>query len=388
MKTICVFTGSRSEYGLLKPLMDEIKLDTSLSLQLLVSGMHLSPEFGNTYRLIEKDGFTINEKVETIENEDCTISTCKSIGRGIIGYAEALKRLHPDLLILLGDRSEAFAATTAAFLSQIPIAHLHGGEITEGAYDDAFRHAITKMSHLHFVSTDTYRQRVIQLGELPESVYNVGAIGLDYLDKENLLERNTLEKKLDFCFGNKTALVTFHPVTLEHGTAAKQFQQLLNALDQHHTLKIIFTKANADPEGRTINKMIDNYTAANPMRTISFTSMGHINYLSSMRFVDMVVGNSSSGILEAPSFGIPTINIGNRQAGRVKAASIIDCEPNQKAIAAAINKGLSNQFKSLARRVNNPYKKQETARQIKEIIKKTTIHTLKKKFHDLPHKNL
>ena len=388
MKKICVFTGSRAEYGLLKPLMEEIKQDSSLSLQLLVSGMHLSPEFGNTYQLIEKDNFTIHERVETVEKEDSAIGTCKSISRGIVGYAEAFKRLCPDLLVLLGDRSEVFAAATAALLSQVPIAHLHGGEITEGAYDDAFRHAISKMSHLHFVSTEIYRQRVIQLGEPPDSVHNVGAIGLDYLESEKFLERNALEKILNFHFDKITALVTFHPVTLEHGTAKKQFQQLLNTFDQFKNLKIIFTKANVDTEGRIINQMIDDYVAANPERAISFISMGHLNYLSSMRFVDMVVGNSSSGILEAPSFGIPTINIGNRQTGRIKAASIVDCDPEQSAIILAIDKALSSQFKSLAKKVDNPYRKKKTAQQIREIIKKTSIGTLKKSFHNLPHKNL
>ncbi|NOQ50675.1 MAG: UDP-N-acetylglucosamine 2-epimerase (hydrolyzing) [Desulfuromonadaceae bacterium] len=384
MKKICIFTGTRAEYGLLKPLMEEIGQDQELQLQLLVSGMHLAAEFGNTYRLIEEDGFSIDEKVTTLVDEDNAVGTCKSISRGVTGYAEAFARLQPDILVLLGDRSEAFAAATAALVCQLPIAHLHGGETTQGAYDEAFRHSISKMSQLHFVSTEVYRRRVIQLGEIPASVHNVGAIGLEYLNRGNFLDRETLEKALNFRFGKKNALATFHPVTLEHGTAETQFNQLLTALDKFDALKIIFTKANADTEGRIINQLIDDYVARAPDKSIAFTSMGHLRYLSSMRLVDIVVGNSSSGILEAPSFGVPTVNIGNRQKGRIKAASIIDCEPEQTAIVSAFHKALSNQFKTMAQKVDNPYRQEGTASRIKEIIKRTDIINLKKTFYDLP----
>lgn len=388
MKKICFFTGTRAEYGLLKPLMEDIKQDPELKLQLLVTGMHLAVEFGNTYQLIEGDGFSIDEKVKILDDEDSVLSTCKSIGRGITGFAEAFNRLQPDILVLLGDRSETFAAATAALLCQLPIAHLHGGEITQGAYDEAFRHAISKMSHLHFVATETYRQRVIQLGEQPDSVHNVGAIGLDYLEKETFLERDELETSLNFSFGKQSALVTFHPVTLEQGSAAEQFNQLLAALDQFDKLQIIFTKANADTEGRTINRIIDQYVATHPHKTIALTSMGHLRYLSSMRIVDIVVGNSSSGILEAPSFGVPTVNIGNRQTGRIKAASIIDCEPEQTAIISACHKALSNQFKSMALKVDNPYRQKGTASRIKKIIKHMNTINLQKSFYDVPTETL
>ncbi len=388
MKKICVFTGTRAEYGLLKPLMRAIRQDPELNLQLLVTGTHLAAEFGNTYQLIEEDGFCIDEKVTTLGDEDSVIGTCKSISRGITGYAEAFTRLQPDILVLLGDRSEAFAAATAALLCQLPIAHLHGGEVTQGAYDEAFRHAISKMSHLHFVSTETYRQRVIQLGEQPDNVHNVGAIGLDYLESEIFLERNELEASLNFSFGKQSALVTFHPVTLEHGSATEQFNQLLAALNQFDNLQTIFTKANADTEGRTINRIIDQYVTAHPQKTIAFSSMGHLRYLSSMRIIDMVVGNSSSGILEAPNFGVPTVNIGNRQTGRIKAASIIDCEPEQTAIFSACSKALSNQFKTIAQHVDNPYRQEGTAGRIKKIIKGTGTINLQKSFYDLPANSL
>lgn len=384
MKKICVFTGTRAEYGLLKPLIEEIEQDDELQLQLLVSGMHLSAEFGNTYRLIEEDGFSIDAKVPTLNEDDSPLGTCLSISHGVTGYAEAFTELQPDLLILLGDRSEAFAAATAALICQLSIAHLHGGETTQGAYDEAFRHAISKMSQLHFVATETYRQRVIQLGEEPDSVHNVGAIGLDHLISDTFLDRDALEQSLGFSFSTQSALVTFHPVTLELGSAAEQFQQLLAALDQLDDLKLIFTKANADSEGRMINRLIDQYVADRPQKAIAFTSMGHQRYLSSMRMVDLVIGNSSSGLLEAPSFGVPTVNIGDRQKGRIKAESVIDCEPEQATILSACQRAMSNQFKNLAAKVDNPYRQPGTSKRIKEIIKKTGPISLKKVFYDLP----
>ena len=384
MKKICVFTGTRAEYGLLKPLLDRIQQDKTLMLQLLVSGTHLSAEFGNTVELIEADGFPINVKVDILDSSDTALGTCRSIGKGISGYAEAFTELQPDLLVLLGDRSEAFAAATAALVCHLPIAHLHGGETTEGAYDEAFRHAISKMSMLHFVATEVYRQRVIQLGEAPERVFNVGAIGLDYLDSGEFLNRTELENSLNFRFGQQNALITFHPVTLEPGTAAGQFKQLLAALDRCPELKLIFTKANADTDGRAINRLIDSYVAEHPNKAIAFTSMGHQRYLSSLRIVDAVIGNSSSGILEAPSFKVPTVNIGDRQKGRIKAASVIDCEPEQNDIFAACQKALSETFKILTQNVDNPYRQVGTADQILQIIKNTDIGSLKKSFYDLP----
>ncbi|MDJ0624002.1 MAG: UDP-N-acetylglucosamine 2-epimerase [Desulfocapsaceae bacterium] len=384
MKKICVFSGSRAEYGLLKPLLEEIKNDSSLELLLLVSGMHLSATFGNTYKLIESDGFSIDRKVISLDDAGTPLATCRSIAHGIVGYTEAFIELQPDILLILGDRYESFAAATAALVNQLPIAHIHGGETTQGAIDEAFRHSITKMSLLHFTSTENYRQRVIQLGEHPDRVFDVGAIGLEYMEKANFLSEKDLERSLNFKFGKKNALVTFHPVTLESGSATQQFTQLLATLDDIPEMKIIFTKANADPEGRDINHLIDDYVAKNPGRTISFTSMGHQRYLSSMRIVDLVIGNSSSGIIEAPSFGVPVINVGSRQQGRIKAANIISCQPHRSAILKACRKGLSQQFKDLAETVDNPYRKKGTAHRIKEIIKKTTTLDLLKTFYDIP----
>ena len=384
MKKICVFTGTRAEYGLLKPLLDRIQQDQELTLQLLVSGTHLRAEFGNTVELIEADGFPIAAKVDTLDSSDTALGTGRSIAKGVSGYAEAFTELRPDLLVLLGDRSEAFAAATAALVCQLPIAHLHGGETTEGAYDEAFRHSISKMSLLHFVSTEAYRQRVIQLGEVPERVFNVGAIGLEYLDKGNFLNRTKLENSLNFKFGKQNALVTFHPVTLEPGTAADQFNQLLTALDHFPELKLIFTKSNVDTEGRAINRLIDSYVAEHPDKAIAFTSMGHQRYLSSLQIVDVVIGNSSSGILEAPSFKVPTVNIGDRQKGRIKASSIIDCEPVENDIFSACQKALSEKFKILAQNVDNPYRQVGTVDRILRIIKAPGVSSLKKRFYDLP----
>lgn len=388
MKKICVFTGTRADYGLLKPLLDEIERDSGLQLQLLVSGMHLSAEFGNTFELIEKDGFCIAAKVPNLTDDDSAIGTCQAIGRGVTGYAEAFAELKPDLLVLLGDRSEAFAAATAALVCHLPIAHLHGGETTQGAYDEAFRHSISKMSQLHFTATEEYRQRVIQLGEDPASVHNVGAIGLDYLDSGEFLDRAALEESLNFSFGERSALVTFHPTTLEQGSALEQTKQLLRALDQLEPLQLIFTKANSDSEGRAINRLIDQYVAERPGKTIAFTSMGHLRYLSSLHIVDLVIGNSSSGLLEAPSFGVPTINIGDRQKGRSKAASVIDCPAEQEAILAACQQGLSEPVKTLAATVDNPYRQPDTARRILQIIKQSRQINLKKIFYDLPAERL
>lgn len=384
MKKICVFTGTRAEYGLLKPLLERIGQDTALKLQLLVSGTHLSAEFGNTVELIKADGFPIASTVDTLDSSDTAIGTCRSIARGVSGYAAAFTKLQPDLLVVLGDRFEAFAAATSALVCQLPIAHLHGGETTEGVYDEAFRHAISKMSLLHFVSTEVYRQRVIQLGEAPDRVFNVGAIGLEHLDSDDILTRIELEASLNFQFGQQNALITFHPVTLEPGAAAEQFKQLLAALDRFPDLKLIFTKANADTGGRTINYLIDSYVAEYPDRAISFISMGHQRYLSSLQIVDIVVGNSSSGILEAPSFKVPTVNIGERQKGRIKAASVIDCEPVENDIVAACQKALSEKFKILAQNVDNPYRQVGTADRILQLIKDTNVFSLKKKFYDLP----
>jgi GDP/UDP-N,N'-diacetylbacillosamine 2-epimerase (hydrolysing) len=381
---ICIFTGTRAEYGLLRPLMGEIKKDRAFKLQLLVSGMHLSQEFGLTYKEIEKDGFRIDEKIEILLSSDTTVGLSKSIGLGLVSFCEAYERLKPAIVVILGDRFEAFAAATAAMVSRIPIAHLNGGEATFGQIDEAIRHSITKMSHLHFTSMEEYRKKVIQLGEHPDRVFNVGAIGLDNIKKLKLLTKKTLERQLNFKFGKHNLLVTFHPVTLEKNTSQRQFQNLLSALDGLKDTHIILTKANADTDGRVINRMIDDYVYRNPDRVAAFASMGQQKYLSTMRLVDGVVGNSSSGIVEAPSFKIGTINIGDRQKGRIRTSSIIDCRPMKENIRKAIEKLYCDKFQKLLKDVTNPYGNGNTASQIRSILKKFDgSNILKKDFYSM-----
>ena len=398
MQKICVFTGTRADYGILKPLLKEIAQDPALELQMLASGMHLAPEFGNTYQEIIDDGFNIDAKVEMLLSSDSAIGICKSTGLGLIGFAEALERLQPDIVVILGDRFEAFAMATATMIEKLPIAHflglcyghqliahLHGGELTAGAMDEAFRHAITKMSHLHFTSTKEYRHRVIQLGEKPEQVFNVGALGVESIKSIPLLKKEELEQAINFDLSNQFALVTYHPATLEQQGPEDQFTKLLLALDSFPDLRLIFTKANADTGGRLINKMINDYVAQNTQRTIAFTSMGQLRYLSAMCYATLVVGNSSSGILEAPSFGVPTINIGDRQKGRIRATSVIDCQPKLDLIRLALSKGFSFEFQKLARKTTNPYEKAGTAQRITKTIKEFDLTGItKKEFHDLP----
>lgn len=384
VKKICVFTGSRAEYGLLKSLMQQIDQDSCLHLQTLVGGMHLSPEFGLTFREIEEDGFVIDEKVEMLLSSDSAVGLCKSTGLGLIGFGEALERLAPDMLVVLGDRFEAWAVCAAALFARIPIAHLHGGETTEGAVDEAIRHGITKMSHLHFVATEDYRRRVIQLGERPDRVFNVGAPGVESIKTLKLLDRSALETALGFSLGRQNALVTFHPVTLETATAESQFGQLLGALAELPDLHLIFTRANADTDGRIINQMIDDFVAQRPGSAAVFSSLGQLRYLSAMQQVDVVLGNSSSGIIEAPSFGVPTVNIGARQHGRVRAASVIDCEPETVAIRKALDRAMSKTFKNLAATVDNPYDGLDTASRIKECIKEANLPDTRKAFFDFP----
>jgi len=383
-RKICIITGSRAEYGLLYWLLQEISKDDHIHLQLIVTGMHLSPEFGLTFQQIEQDGFVIDKKVEMLLSSDTPVAIAKSMGLGVIGFADALQDLQPDVIVVLGDRFEIFAAAQAAMLLRIPIAHIHGGELTEGAVDDAIRHAITKMAHWHFTATESYRQRVIQLGEQPDRVFNVGAPGLDNLTRLQLLDKPAFEQALSFKLGACNILVTFHPVTLENASAADQFGQLLKVLDCFPDLHIIFTQPNADTDGRVIVDLINRYQQRFPERVISFVSMGSLRYLSALQFMDAVVGNSSSGLLEAPAFEIGTINIGDRQLGRLSADSVIHCQPDFDSIFTAFQQLFSAEFSAKLVSVENPYGKGGASVKIKELLKTLPLEgLLKKRFYDI-----
>lgn len=385
MKKICVVTGTRAEYGLLKPLIEKINNDTCMKLQLVATGMHLSPEFGLTYQEIEQDGFAITERNEMLLSSDTPNGITKSIGLGTIGFADIFTRIKPDIVVILGDRYEVFAAATAAMIHRIPIAHIHGGELTLGAVDDAIRHAITKMSTLHFTTTEEYRTRVIQLGERPENVFYVGALGVENIRMQNLMDRHELSQSIGFSLNMPYVIVTFHPVTLENRTAEEQFENLLTVLEQYKEYYIIFTKANADTDGRIINQKIDQYVEQNHDRAIAFVSLGMIRYLSALQYCEMVIGNSSSGIIEVPSFRVPTINIGNRQFGRIRAESVIDCGNCVEEISAAIEKAKRLKSEGMLQDMKNPYEKSGTSESIYSEIKKYLLQhkTIEKKFYDI-----
>jgi len=382
MTKVTVFTGTRAEYGLLYWLMKDLYADDEIELQLLVSGSHLSPEFGETIHVIEQDGFKVNEKIEMLLSSDTPVGVVKSMGLGLIGYADALDRLKPDMLIILGDRFEAFAAAQAAMMLRIPVVHLHGGEITEGAYDDAIRHAITKLSYLHFTSTELYKNRVIQLGESPERVHNVGAIGLDHLKRSKLMAVDELADSLDFPLSAPYFLVTYHPVTLASEDAVLSFQALLAALDQFPGHQVIITYPNADDGGRRIIPLIESYASANPGSVLAIKSLGQVRYLSAVKQAECVIGNSSSGVIEVPSFGVPTVNIGERQKGRLAASSVINCEANKEAIYSSIAQAKGFNTPGFKSKVENPYGEGDTSQKIIKVIKETKFTSVKS-FYDL-----
>ena len=382
-RKICVVTGARADYGCLRWVMQGIRDSSGLELQVIATGMHLSPEFGLTYREIERDGFIIDSKIEMLLSADSATALAKSTGLGLIGFGEALQQLRPDLLFVLGDRFEVFAAAAAATLARIPIAHAHGGEASEGAFDEALRHSITKMSHLHFVAAEAYRRRVIQLGEDPQRVFLVGGLGLDNIGKLRLLEREPLETALDFKLGRRNLLITFHPVTLENATSAAQMDALLGALDSLEDTHLIFTLPNADTGGRILIEMIERFIA-HRSNARAYASLGEQRYLSCMRHVDGVVGNSSSGLIEAPSFKKGTINIGDRQRGRLRATSVIDCEPTREAIDAALQQLYSAEFQRRLPDVRNPYGEGGASARIVPILRDYPLESIiKKTFYDL-----
>lgn len=382
MRKICVVTGTRAEYGLLYWLMKEINSDDDLELQIIATGMHLSPEFGLTYKEIEKD-FVINKKIEMLLSSDTHIGISKSMGLAQISFSEAYEDLKPDILVLLGDRYEILSAATSALIANIPIAHLHGGETTEGAFDESIRHGITKMSHLHFTAAEEYKKRVIQLGEDPSRVFNVGGLGIDNIKKLELLSKEAFEESIEFKLNKKNILVTFHPVTLESSTAEEQFQELLESIDLLKDTTIIFTKANSDTDGRIINKMIDDYVQKNPLKSVAFTSLGQIRYLSGLQYMDAVIGNSSSGLLEAPSFKIGTINIGDRQKGRLQADSVLNVKPCKNKISNMIKHIYSCEFNKVLDQTVNLYGNGGSSKKITKTIKNIELdNILKKTFYD------
>jgi GDP/UDP-N,N'-diacetylbacillosamine 2-epimerase (hydrolysing) len=383
-RKICIVTGTRAEYGLLRGVIAGVQQAAELRLQLVATGAHLSPEFGLTYREIEADGVPIDARVEMLLSADTASAIAKSMGLGLIGFGDAFDRLRPDLIVLLGDRYEILAAASAALVAGIPVMHLHGGEITEGAFDESIRHAITKMSHLHCVAAEPYRQRVIQLGELPERVFLVGGLGVDAILRLPLLDRAALEASIDFQLGERNLLVTFHPVTLDDaGSSENQMAELLVALDALPGTRLIFTMPNADNGSRALGKMVADFVASHA-NSRAYASLGQLRYLSCLRQMDGVVGNSSSGLIEAPSMGIGTVNIGDRQRGRLAAASVIDCLPQSAHIVQAIAQLYAPAFRKQLPYTVNPYGQGGAAAKILQVLQEQPLHgLLKKPFYEL-----
>jgi len=382
-RKVCVFTGTRAEYGLLRPLLVKLSNDSRIELQLVVSGMHLSEKFGFTYKEIESDGFLIDKKVEILDDEDSAKSISRAIGIGIAEFTKAFNELKPEIVVILGDRFEALAAATACQISRTPVAHIYGGEATEGLMDEAFRHAITKMSHLHFVSTKEYQKRVIQLGENPERVFLVGSLGVENIRSAKFSSREDLERNLKLRFSRTNILITFHPVTLESDTAKDQIEELLVVLKDLQETTCIFTYPNSDPGGLQVIHAIDKFVSEHK-NAYAFASLGQSNYFSCVNIVDVVIGNSSSGLIEVPSLGKPTINIGDRQLGRVKGLSVIDSLPRSSDIKGALEVALSGDFRRKRLNQSNPYELPETSQKIAEILRETPLITiLKKHFWDL-----
>lgn len=381
-RKIALFTGTRAEYGLLYWLMKDLQANDQFELQVIVSGMHLSPEFGETWREIEQDGFHIDAKVEMLLSSNTPVGVVKSMGIGTLGFADALDRLQPDMVVVLGDRFEALAFVQAALIMQIPIAHLHGGEITEGAYDDAIRHAISKMANLHFVAAESYRRRVIQMGESPDRVFNVGAIGLDHLRRSPKMSLAELAESLDFPLRLPYLLVTYHPVTAEEENPEQSFMALLGALDAFPEHQIILTYPNADNGGRAIIPLLEAYAQRHPERVLAIPSLGFRRYLSAVSMASAVVGNSSSGIIEVPAFGVPTVNIGVRQRGRLAAGSVLHCEPDAEAIERVLRLALSEEFSDSSKSTVNPYGQGNAAEAIVSVLENFD-GTFNKTFYDL-----
>ena len=383
-RKIAVVTGTRAEYGLLYWIIKEIDSSPDLILQLIVTGMHLSPDFGLTYQEIEKDGFQITEKVEMLLSSDTEVGISTSIGLGIIGFSKVFDKLKPDIILVLGDRFEILSVATAAVIARIPVAHIHGGEATEGLIDEPIRHAVTKMSHIHFPATEFYASRIRQMGENTENIFTYGAPGLDNVYRLKLPGIEELSKELKIDFGKKVAVITYHPVTLENHLAEQHMRNILSVLSERD-LTLVFTYANADTGGRVINLMISDFVKSRS-NAYAFTNLGRLKYLGLLNIADVMIGNSSSGIIEAPSFKLPVVNVGDRQRGRVKSSNIIDCGVEQKEIALALDQALNNGFRESLENLNNPYGKGDTSSKIVATLKSIRLdgELIKKKFKDLP----
>ncbi len=381
MRKICVVTGTRAEYGLLKPVIEKLYHSSESELQLVITGTHLSEEFGSTWKEIEEDGYPIAARIPMPLDSDTPVGITRSMSVVLSGFADYFQQDRPNLVVVLGDRYEMLMVACASLMAGIPIAHIHGGEITEGAYDDAIRHCITKMSHLHFPSTEEYRNRIIQLGENPETVYNVGALGVENIKKLPLWTKERLEKDLGFSFSDHLILVTYHPTTLEDMDSRRQFENLLSSIDRRPWLQVIFTKTNADTDGKIINQMISEYVDKNRERCHAFASLGQIRYLSILQFCRAVVGNSSSGIIEVPSFHIPTVNIGDRQKGRMAAESVIHCGYKVEEIEKALEKAFSTEFRQKAKKARNPYEGEDTSQRIVEKLLEAARNGIERKKH-------
>jgi UDP-hydrolysing UDP-N-acetyl-D-glucosamine 2-epimerase len=383
-RNIAVVTGSRAEYGLLKPLITLLQADLSIELQLVVCCTHLLEEFGLTYRMIEKDGFVISEKIDMLLAANTAVGITKSVGLGLLSFSEVWVRLKPDIVVILGDRFEMVSVALSTFIARIPLAHIHGGELSFGSLDDGFRHAVTKLSHLHFVAAKPYAKRIIQLGEEPWRVHHVGALGIDAIKQLTILEKEKLKDILNLSWGPVNFLVTYHPCTISPEFTKKNMYELLKALDNFPNAHVIFTHTNADEGGRIITKLIKEYVRKNSQRCYEFTNLGSEKYLSVMKYSDIIIGNSSSGLIEAPYFKKPTVNIGKRQDARLKATSVIDCDERSDAITEAIEKGLSLTFQEGLERVCSPYQqKNNAALQIRDILKTVSLENIvEKHFHD------
>lgn len=384
MKKIIVLTATRAEYGLLAPIIKKLKKESGIDVKVVATGAHLSPEFGLTVNEIKKDGINVDKKIEILLSSDTTVAVSKAMGLALISFSEYFNEEKPDALMVLGDRYETLAVCIAALNERIPIIHLHGGEATEGAIDEAIRNSITKLSYLHFTSTEEYRRRVIQMGESPNRVFNFGAMGVENALHTEIIPKEELEKYLK-CKLDNYAVLTFHPVTLEEHTAKFQVKALMEAISVYQNITFICTKANADMDGRSVNKCIEEYSRKYENIKL-YNSLGMRKYMSALRYAKFVIGNSSSGIIEAPSFHIPTINIGDRQKGRIQAKTVINCEPEKGSIISAIEKALTDDFKSMAEKAENPYGDGKTSERIVDTIKKYLIKNIikvQKKFYDL-----